>query len=146
MCFYVSLWGKKKSVRPWVFPLMHIIRVFLETSRPFCCHWSCSNRVCLSMQSSGEGCQGGISSQQLTRVQHAHLTLQCWASMVLASEAALLGRPVLMSGNAFELGAHLGWDSVGWFHQRKRESGLEDTAKLLLGFHSIWRSLLKVWP
>lgn len=26
------------------------------------------------MQSSGEGCQGGITSQQLTQVQHAHLT------------------------------------------------------------------------
>lgn len=31
------------------------------------------------MQSPGEGCQGGITSQQLTQVQHVHLTLlqQC---------------------------------------------------------------------
>lgn len=48
--FYTGGGGWGESVRPWVSPLMHIIRVFLETRKQFCCHWSCSNRVCLSMQ------------------------------------------------------------------------------------------------
>lgn len=108
---------------------MYITGVFLETSKPFCCHWSCSNRGCLSMQCSGDGCQGGISSQQLTQVQWAHWTLlQCWACMVLASEAALLGHPVLTPGNAFESGTYLGWDFTERSYQRKR---LEDLARLL---------------
>lgn len=61
------------------------------------------------MQSSGEGCQRGITSQQLTRVRHAHLTLlqQC-ACTALASEASLVRHPVLTPGNAFGSGTHLG--------------------------------------
>lgn len=43
-------WGKKSTVRTWASPSIHIIRVFLETSRQFCCHWSRLNRICLSLQ------------------------------------------------------------------------------------------------
>ena len=61
------------------------------------------------MQSSGEGCQGGITSQQLTRVRHAHLTLlQRCACTALASEASLVRHPVLTPGNAFGSGTCLG--------------------------------------
>lgn len=48
------------------------------------------------MQSSGEGCQGGITSQQLTQVRHTHLTLlQRCACTALVSEASLVRHPVL---------------------------------------------------
>jgi len=61
------------------------------------------------MQFSGEGCQGGITSQQLTWVQHARLTLpQQHACTALASEASLVGHRVLTPGNASGSGARLG--------------------------------------
>lgn len=108
MCFYVSLWGKKKSVRPWVSPLMHIIRVFLETSKPFCCHWSCSNRGCLSMQSSG----GGISSQQLTQVQLIWLSSSIGLAWFLLLKQHSLG--TLSWLQVMPSSLELAWTEICW--------------------------------
>lgn len=46
--------GGGGSVRLWASPSVYIIMVSLETSKQFCCHWSCSNRACLYMQYSWE--------------------------------------------------------------------------------------------
>lgn len=51
------------------------------------------------MQSPGEGCQGGITSQQLTQVWHAHLTLLQRCAFMAEAE---LHDPIGGKGN-------LGW-------------------------------------
>lgn len=61
------------------------------------------------MQSSGEGCQGGITSQQLTQVRHAPLTLlqQCACSAPV-SETSLVRHLVLTPGHTVGSGIHRG--------------------------------------
>lgn len=99
--------GKKKSVRPWVSPLMHIIRVFLETSKRFLLSLVLfKQRVFIYAV-----LRGRVSGrdQQLTWVRDAHLTLcQRFACRALVSEALLVRCPVLTPGNAFGSGTRWG--------------------------------------